>query len=197
MPRYDVAATLFQMERYADAADAYAVARQTAGAVLRTKIDYALGNTALALGDVNVAIAHYDACMASRTAGSDLDLVRRDAAVNRRFAVESGQRSPSPPRSEGGSSTAPRSRPPGSDRENQDAPDGRASGPAVGAEGPRQGTSGRRGSGGAGGSGPAPSEGGSPEDRLDSALERVREARHRRLPEQTPPARSGKDTKEW
>ena len=52
MPRYDAAATLFQMERYAEAADAYALARQTAGAALRTKIDYALGNTALALGDV-------------------------------------------------------------------------------------------------------------------------------------------------
>ena len=113
MPRYDAAATLFRMERYADAADAYAVARQTAGAGLRTKIDYALGNTALALGDAHAAIAHYDACLASQAAGPDLDAVRRDAAVNRRFAVESAQRTPAPPRSEGGSSSGPRSSPTG------------------------------------------------------------------------------------
>ncbi len=197
VPRYDAAATLFQMERFADAADAYSLARRTAGAGLRTRIDYALGNTALALGDVQAAIAHYDACLASPGKGSDLDAVRRDAAVNRRFAVESAQRSPAPPRSEGGTSTAPRSRPPGSDRGNPGSPDGRAPGPAGGAEGPSQGNPGRRGRGGAGGSGSAAPEEGSPEDRLDSALERVREARQHRLPEQPPPPPSGKDGKEW
>ena len=40
------------------------------------------------------AIAYYDSCLASQVAGSDLDAVRRDAALNRRFAVESAQRAP-------------------------------------------------------------------------------------------------------
>ena len=61
---------------------------QRAGAALRTKIDYALGNTALVLGEIPVAVAHYDRCMASRATGPDLDSVRSDAAINRRFALE-------------------------------------------------------------------------------------------------------------
>ncbi len=198
VPRYDIAATLFRMQRYADAAEAYTMARQTAGVVLRTKIDFTLGNTALALGDVHAAIAHYDACIASQSEGPELDAVRGDAAVNRHFAVESAQRTPAPPRSEGGSPNAPQSRrPSGSERENNGSPDGQTPGSAVGAEGPGQGTPGRRGRGGAGGSGAAQPEGGSPEERLDSALERVRAARHHRLPEEPSSAPSGKDRKEW
>ncbi len=197
VPRYDVAATLFQMQRFADAADAYSQARQTAGAVLRTKIDFALGNTALALGDVTAAIAHYDACLASRTTGSDLDAVRRDAATNRRFAVESAQRRATPPRSGDGSSTAPRSGSSGSERDNEGATDGGGPALAEGAEGPNSPTPGRRGRGGAGGSGSASPEGDSPDERLDSALKRVREARHHRLPESPPQPPSRRDRQEW
>ena len=52
IPRYDAAATLYQLGRYADALTRYREARERAGPGLRTKIDYALGNTSLALGDV-------------------------------------------------------------------------------------------------------------------------------------------------
>ena len=75
----------------------YNEARTRADAGLRTKIDYALGNTALALGDLAAAIRHYDDCLASTVAGAELDVVRRDAAINREFAEEQARRSPSPP----------------------------------------------------------------------------------------------------
>jgi Ca-activated chloride channel family protein len=197
VPRYDIAATLFQMERYAEAADAYALARAGAGAALRMKTDYGLGNTALALGDVPSAIAHFDACLASQAPGADLDSVRRDAAANRRFAVESAQRNPAPPSSERGSPTARRPRPPQSDHEDPSPREAHAPGQTGGADGAGQGTQGRRGKGGAGGSGAAPPDTGSPEDRLDSALERVRESRHHRLAESAPPDPSRTDRKEW
>ena len=60
-------------------------------ASLRIKIDYALGNTALALGDIPAAIRSYDDCLASTARGAVLDAVRRDAAINRRFALEQAQ----------------------------------------------------------------------------------------------------------
>ena len=46
IPRYDAAATLFQLEQYARALERYQEARARAEAGLRTKIDFALGNTA-------------------------------------------------------------------------------------------------------------------------------------------------------
>jgi Ca-activated chloride channel family protein len=199
VPQYNAAATLFQMGRYAEAEDAYTAARRRAGEALRTKIDFAQGNTALALGDVTGAIAHYDACLASRSPGSDLDAVRRDAAENRKFAVESARRSV--PSSEGGegSSPAPKSGRPPSEGPDQD----RAQRGSTGAEASQdvmnagQSRPGRRGPGGAGGSGPAPPEPGSPEEQLESALERVRESRRHRLPEPPPPHAAGDGRKEW
>ncbi len=52
IPRYNAAATLFQLGRYHDAQVRYLEARERAGSFLRTKIDYALGNTALAQRDI-------------------------------------------------------------------------------------------------------------------------------------------------
>jgi Ca-activated chloride channel family protein len=199
VPRYDVAATLFQMERYADAQDAYTEARSRAGAALRTKIDFALGNAALALGDATGAIARYDACIASRSAGSDLDTVRRDAAENRRFALEAARRN-SPP-SEGGDSSLPAPKPgrppsggPDQERSQRGSSEG-GTNPDVATAGPSR--PGRRGTGAAGGSGPAPPEPGSPEEQLESALERVRESRRHRLPEPPPSRSTGDDRKDW
>ena len=81
----------FQLGRYAEARQRYLEARQRADGSLRTKIDYALGNTALALGDIPGAIRSYDDCLASTAGGAALDAVRRDAAINRRFALEQAQ----------------------------------------------------------------------------------------------------------
>ncbi len=118
------------------------------GAGLRTKIDYALGNTALALGDVAGAIRHFDACIASTASGADLDAVRRDAAINRRFAAESARRIPASADSEDGSSSSPRTRPPGMKGGNKANPDPSAPGapkPAGVDDSPGNGTSERRG----------------------------------------------------
>jgi Ca-activated chloride channel family protein len=186
------------MERFAEAQDAYTAAYGRAATALRTKIDFALGNTALALGDIAGAIAHYDACVASRSAGSDLDAVRRDAAENRRFALESARRSPAPTEGSGGTSPVPKSRRPPSEGPDQGNPQRKASRSSVDPDAatPDRSRPGRRGQGGAGGSGTvAPGEG-APEERLESALERVRESRRHRLPE-PPPVATGNGQKEW
>ena len=73
---------------FEEARQRYLEARDLAGATLRTKIDYTLGNTALVLADVAGAVEHYDDCLASTAVGADLDTVRLDAAINRQYALE-------------------------------------------------------------------------------------------------------------
>jgi Ca-activated chloride channel family protein len=203
IPPYDAASALFQLGRHEEAQALYQEARARAGADLRTKTDFALGNTALALGDLAGAIAHYDDCLASTAPGPALDRVRRDAAVNRRFAEERLRRTLAPPDS-GDSPDANRPSGRSGDRPPPDAdPDrGRPSpdGPGGGQDpsnGPRtEPPTGRRGPGGAGGSGPAPPRAGSPEDQLSKAFDNVREARRRRLTETTIPD-DNDDRKDW
>ncbi len=128
IPRYNAAAALFRLERYEEARKGYEEARERAGPALRTKIDYALGNTALLLGDVAGAVEHYDLCLASTAAGAGLDTVRQDAAINRQYALE--QAPPSiTPEDESDRDQAPskkRNRPSGArkrgDGENEPAP---------------------------------------------------------------------------
>jgi len=193
VPRFDAGAALFQLGRYAEALAAYLDARTHARAdsPLRTKIDFALGNTALALGDPAAAIGHYDDCLASTAAGAEADRVRQDAAANRLFAEEQVRRTPAP---DDGGGDSPKEQPgdrgdDGKGSENQGSePGGEGEGP------PTESPSGRRGAGGAGGEGPAPPAPGSPEGRLARALENVREARDRRIVETTEPdASNGKD----
>lgn len=196
--RYDVAAALFQLGRHAEARAAYLDARALTRdhAPLRTTIDFALGNTALALGDPAAAIAHYDDCLASTAPGAGPDRVRADAAVNRRFAEE--QARPDPPPDESGDEVG-KPAPPGDDRDR--APRGQAGrSPAPGGEeaGPQAGPPGAsRGAGGAGGAGggearPRP---GTPEQRLARALENVRQAAENRIeePDESEPTTDDKD----
>jgi hypothetical protein len=91
IPRYNAAATLFQLGRFTEARQRYLEARERAGRSLQTKIDYALGNTALVEGDIPGAIRSYDLCLASTARGAALEAVRRDAAINRNFALEQSQ----------------------------------------------------------------------------------------------------------
>ena len=55
------------------------------------------------------------------------------------------------------------------------------------------------GTGGAGGSSKTPpgASGESPEDRLDAALDNIRAAQSRRLPEEPPPVSAGSDGRDW
>ena len=91
VPRYNAAAVLFRLRRYDSARQRYLEARPLADPALQTKIDFALGNTALALGNIPEAIASYDECIASTVRGAGLDVVREDAAINRDFAYKQAQ----------------------------------------------------------------------------------------------------------
>jgi Ca-activated chloride channel family protein len=213
VPWYNAAATLFQLGRYAEARQRYVEARERADSFLRTKIDYALGNTALVLGEIPAAIAYYDACLASTAHGKGLDAVRRDAGANRRFALEQ----PQPPAISQGESSGdqPKSQRPdrrrNSNRNDDDAdsPDGQPETGQGGAgnseselgaddQNKRPSTRRRRTGGAGGGRSTAPgTHGDSPDDRLDAALENIRAAQSRRLPDDPPPATANDDRRDW
>jgi len=208
VPRYNVAATLYQLGRYAEAMESYQLARENADKALRVKIDYGLGNASIRLGDFAGAARHYDDCLSSTARGDQLDAVRADAAINRRFALErlrdelsqsgeldelSNSNDPDQPKAPPRSSDAHEDDEPGegpSDRPPDDSDVEEAE--AAASPSPRK-------SGGAGGSGrtPNPSVDRPPGDRLDSALERIRDAKRRRLPDQPPPEESQPDVKDW
>jgi Ca-activated chloride channel family protein len=205
VPRYDAAAALFQLGRHAEARDSYLDARRLAGAALRTKIDYALGNSAVALGDLAGAVRHYDDCLASTARGADLEEVRRRASANKRYVEEQAKHSPPPTTSNDGKNpdkSPDRDR----DRSGDDGPSDQQ-GDGSGSSGGRQGESarsksppGRGRSGGSGGGGPnnSPTASGSPEGRLEKALEDVREARRSRLDDDAPQQlEDSRDLKDW
>ena len=201
IPCYDVAAALFQLRRFPEAIARYGEARTLAGADLVPKVDFALGNAHLALGDLATALTHYDACIASTSGGPGVDAVRRDAAINRAFVVERIKPPPTPPEPEGSGGGEPgKNRPP----TGRGQPDDGRSRPGPGSPGDRStrtggaepsAPGGSRGEGGAGGEGEANPERGSPGARLDEALRDVSESRRRRPPDAIPrgSAASGKD----
>jgi Ca-activated chloride channel family protein len=211
IPLYNAAAALFQLKQYPQALLRYREARTRADSPLQTKIDFALGNTALALGDLPGAIESYDLCLASTTIGSELDQVRRDAAINRRYALEQAQStlasqdederdqpSAKQPRHSRGS----QKRSNGGDEPAPDDEAGSGSGgqsPSAQGDGENRPPSSRKRTGGAGGASNTPSAAPSqsPDARLDSALQQVREAEERRLPEEAPAEPSGDDRKDW
>ncbi|MEO8942382.1 MAG: VWA domain-containing protein [Isosphaeraceae bacterium] len=194
--RYNAAATLYQVGRYTEAAALYRQVRDQADPGLRAKIDYALGNTMLALGKASAAIRHYDACLAAKVAGPPYDALRRDARINRQFAAR--HRPPRPPSEpdEGPGRRSPTStpRPVSPDKQSQSTPSPSGAGSPAPTD-PGQATP---------PSPPAPSGAGpdapdvaeSPEARLDAALARVEQARRRRLPESPPPPPSD-EHKDW
>ncbi|WP_337173622.1 VWA domain-containing protein [Paludisphaera sp.] len=201
VPAYDAGAALYQLGRHAEAVARYQEAREHAGPALRAKIDFAIGNAAVGLGDLPGAVRSYDACLASTARGEGPDAVRADAAENRRFVLERLQ-----------AATAERDEPDDSGGD-EDRPDGTKSrGDATPEDAPGDGPDGRppdspgegeptdrpspRQSGGAGGDAPAP-PGASPDDRLDAALDQIRDARRRRLPDQPPPESPRGDGKDW
>lgn len=187
IPRFDAAAALFQLARYSDARERYQEAAERADTALRTKIDYALGNTALALGDLTAALVHYDDCLASTARGKMLDAVRRDAAINRKFAEDqakakstsSDPRDDSSPGSNRDRSPKPggeESSPEESGAESQDSSNGQNPPPNRAARAP-----------GPGGSGSPPPGAESPEAQLDAAVKNIQEAKSRRVDDPLPP----------
>jgi Ca-activated chloride channel family protein len=211
VPLYNAGATLFQLGRYTEARQRYLDARERAGSFLRTKIDYALGNTALAGGDIPGAIRSYDDCLASSAPGAALNAVRRDAAINRQFALEQPQ-SPSLPQSNDSGDRSDHRNPdqrksphrqaggqPSDGQPESDQGSGGSSPEAEGQDDRARPPSSRRRIGGAGGGRTTPpgALGNSPEDRLDAALENIRAAQSRRLPDEDPPQSVPDDRKDW
>jgi Ca-activated chloride channel family protein len=207
IPRYNAAAARYQLGTYDEARAEYLEARSRAGPALQTKIDFALGNTALASGDFTGAIGHYDACLASSSRGANLDAIRRDAAINRRFAIEQAQamgtaQLPQPQltsrtdREHGQlSPDENRSNEKGTTEEESDETEPEES--LGSGEGRRHRTG---GAGGAGGRGkPGRIDGDSPDRRPDKALENIQDARRRRLPEDdsSPGPETRDDRKDW
>ena len=203
IPRFDMASTLYQMGRLEDAMALYTAARSTADPRLRVKIDFALGNTALSLGDPTKAVEYYDACLASTERGRELDQVRRDAAENRRYAVDQIQ-SPAAPETpdaeQAGQERQPREDP--SQKEQREteiqAKTKKSQGSRSGGSRPRS-SAGHDRTGGAGGSNPGDSSppDRSPADRLNDALDKIQDALDDRLDDETSPPRPKGDRKDW
>jgi Ca-activated chloride channel family protein len=190
IPHYDAAAVLFQLGRYPEAARHYAAAYRNADAGLRTKIDYALGNTAYALGDVAAALRYYDACLASNAAGAAYDAVRDDAAVNREFVRrrhsreapgEGPDRADNPPAAD---PAPPQPTPERADPQTPDRPDQPPESQAAPAPTPPDASTKARRSAR------------TPERQLEDALRAAREARRRRLSDQPTPE-ADPDRKDW
>jgi Ca-activated chloride channel family protein len=206
VPYYNAGACLFQMGRFAEAIGFYQESRRRSDAPLRTKIDYALGNALLCLGDLAGAVRSYDECLASTARGPGLDAVRGDAAVNRQFAIEKLQSA----LSQGAEDESGRD--PDQNRKNRPSPsrkgdardhEGPGDSPSGAGEGDRGADDpGRLRKGKTGGAGGAsrrpPSESGeSPGERLDAAVDQIREAQRRRLPDDPPAEDPRVDRKDW
>jgi Ca-activated chloride channel family protein len=207
IPRYNAAAARFQLGTYDKARAGYLEARSRAGPALRTKIDFALGNTALASGDFTEAIGHYDACLASSTRGPDLDAVRHDADINRQFAIRQAQAMNAAqlpkPQSKSRTDREHGRLGPDESRSNETGETGEESGETERDEGLHSGEGIRRRTGGKGGAGSRGKsdriDADSPDRRLDKALENIRDARKRRLPQDhVPPGpETQDDRKDW
>ena len=194
--QFNQAAVLFQLHRHAEAYSLYQAARQNADPALRTKIDFTLGNTAVALQEAEAAIAHYNDCIASTTRGPRLDDVRRDALMNKRFVEEQSRRMPAlaESRAEAESQPPSHSAPKSQASENSATsgpPPGTGNSPAGGGASPNR----SRRTGGGGGSGSS-SASANLEEQLDRAVENIKKAKSGRLVE-SPRGSSSKDLKDW
>lgn len=194
VPVYNAAATLYQLGRFEEAQTRYRVARDRADDRLKLKIDYALGNCSLALGELPEAIRHYDECLASTVTGERCDLIRSFARENRLFAVSQWESVESPAESD--ATNGPDGTPGEPDQERPseapekpssnevpggpESPDADSPGIDPGSVGP-SGTTTSPGTGIASGRPSRRSD--SPADRLARALDSIRTARERRFPD--------------
>ncbi len=202
---FNTGSALFALGRYPEATARYELARTLALAdrneVLVAKIDYALGNSSAMARDFVGAVRAYDACIAHTAERDDLVTVRADATINRAFVLSQiippettpDDDADGPDPRESGSK--PRQPDPNRRGPNSKSPADPDSPPSSGPEGDSTGT---RGKGGAGGSGAAVPESGSPEGRLNAALQRIRAAKEKRPrtdppPQVTQPKGSAKD----
>jgi Ca-activated chloride channel family protein len=183
LAHYNVAEALSRLGRFDEAASLYREARERADPLLRAKIDFALGNTALALGQPTDAAAHYEACLAAAGQEPAFDRVRRDAAINRRFALEHRSLSAPPEPESPGPSKGPQVVPPSPREDPRKQTERPATGIAPGSTAPRQTPTGQE---------PLATPG----ERLDQALLRIAERQGRRL-DVPPPSAPDPNVKDW
>lgn len=198
IPRYNAASARYQLGQFAEAEQSYREARERADDILRSKIDYALGNVAVATGRFQESLARYDECLASGAPGLAVAAVKRDAMANRRYAE---QRIPPPisPDADGKKRTPdPKTRPvapppnpaPG---QGEDGPETPPQPPP--ADGSPGGSSGGRSNPTGGATDP---RSGTPEDRLNAMLREVRKGQAAsRDAIDPPPSKSETDHKDW
>ena len=202
IPAYDLAAALFRAGRFDEARLRYLAARAEADEGLRMKIDYALGNVAVAIRDVPAALLAYDACIGTAVAGPEYDRIRAFARDNRAFAERlatpgaetTDDEGPTEPDDGGGPDDDRGDRGDEPDA-NPDAPgDGGIGpappGPAAAVEGPDENGPAAGGAGSSAGAG-------TPAEQLSDAVDAIREARDRRLPEDARPPIDDPDRKPW
>lgn len=198
IPRYNAAAARYQLGQFAEAQQLYGEARERADDVLRAKIDYALGNVAVATGRYKESLARYDECLASGADGPAVVAVKRDARANRRYAerlipppttpeTDGNQRAPDP-------KTRPDAPPPNpAPGQGEDGPEAPPQIPPP--DGSSGGSSGGRSNPTGGATEP---RSGSPEERLGAMLREVRKGQAAsREGTEPPPPRSDTDRKDW
>lgn len=194
---YNAGAALFQLGRYPEAEASYREARGSAGAGLRMKIDYALGNLAVLQRQFADAVRRYDACLESQVPGQAFDSIRRDAGVNREYAAR--RRPPPDDTTSGGPRPAPRQSTNPDDQENdtraQDDSNSPSSPSAAGKSAPNSSQTPRRAQGDEGND-RGKSSAQSPDAQLDDALRNAREARQRRLTDE-PSSVPDEERKDW
>ena len=201
VPVYNQASALYQLGRFDAALALYRRARGVADARLRARIDFAMGNAAVARGAARDALEHYDACLATRATGPDIPTLRRDAELNRRFAARLLPPPPSPdPEGERRArGPSPRSSSEGKDQDEK-SPESRRPGGNQGQGGSEGGSppgaAGASSASGASGNGPT-RPGDPPDRRLDAMLSAVRKAQDGRPADLPPPADSSGDVKDW
>ena len=188
---FDEAAALFQLRRFDEAYSLYEAAREKADPTLKTKIDFALGNTAVSLQQLDAAVSHYDDCIASKSEGDRLNQVRDDALLNKRFVEAQTQRTPAMDQLPSSSETNPPTEPaPKQDKSRSSAEKGSPP-PGGGDLAPNRAES----TGGGAGSGVEPQPT-TVENQLAEAVDNIKKARSHRIDESSPNS-SSQDRKDW
>lgn len=200
IPTYNAAASLFQLGRYDEAAHSYESSRTGADDAMKARIDYALGNAAVAMRDIPRALASYDACLASTVPGPEMDRLREDARINREFAQKLADLGEAPSEEPNAPSNTQGDGDGDDSPENGGSPDptppGGGEPPGPSDEPPPNAPTTSTGDGG--GDSPDDSTDLPPAERLARAMDAIRRAEGSRLPDESPPTRSsGPERRDW
>lgn len=191
VPRYNAGAALFQLGRFEEAGAEYRAAAKLADARLRIKIDYALGNVAAALGQLEEAVGHYDDCIGSELSDSALEKIREDARINRQFVARILNPPPPVTPDDAGNRRTKSNADSDSDQAKNQGERKKSDAPAEKGAGESASTDGRSNQNPG-----AASSAGSPEERLAAALGDVRDSLRNR-PADQPREHVATDDRDW